>query len=91
MDMNMLTQKTIEALKNAEQIALDHNHMEIEPDHLMLSLLSQEGGIVARLIEKLGKTTYPMIEELKNDIEKKPSVSGPGREPGITEFTEKTT
>ncbi|MBQ3334523.1 MAG: ATP-dependent chaperone ClpB [Eubacteriaceae bacterium] len=82
MDMNMLTQKTIEALKNAEQIALDHNHMEIEPDHLMLSLLSQEGGIVARLIEKLGKTTYPMIEELKKDIEKKPSVSGPGREPG---------
>ena len=40
MDMNRLTQKSIEALKDAERIAIDHNHMEIEPDHLMLALLA---------------------------------------------------
>ncbi len=82
MDMNMLTQKSIEAIKSAEQIAIDNNHMEIEPDHVMLALLSQEGGIVSRILEKMGKSTLPLIEELKQEISQKPSVSGPGREPG---------
>ena len=80
--MNMLTQKSIEAIKSAEQIAIDNNHMEIEPDHVMLALLSQEGGIVSRILEKMGKSTLPLIEELKREISQKPSVSGPGREPG---------
>jgi len=82
MDMNRLTQKSIEALKDAERIAIDHNHMEIEPDHLMLALLAQEGGIISRIMERMGKTTGPMMEDLKAEIAKKPSVSGPGREPG---------
>ena len=46
MDMNMLTQKSIEAVKNAEQIAIDHDHMEIQPEHLLLALLTQENGVV---------------------------------------------
>lgn len=82
MDMNMLTQKSIEAVKNAEQIAIDHDHMEIQPEHLLLALLTQENGVVSRLFERLGKNTYPIIEELKGDIDNMPSVTGPGREPG---------
>ncbi len=82
MDMNMLTQKSIEAVKNAEQIAIDHDHMEIQPEHLLLALLTQENGVVGRLFERLGKNTYPIIEELKGDIDNMPSVTGPGREPG---------
>lgn len=82
MDMNMLTQKSIEAVKNAEQIALDHDHMEIQPEHLLLSLMTQENGIVSRIFERLGKNSYPIIEELKGVIDSMPSVTGPGREPG---------
>lgn len=81
-DMNMLTQKSIEAIKEAERIATDNNHVEIEPDHLLLALMTQEKGVVSRLFERMGKNTYPMIEELKRDIQNKPSVTGPGREPG---------
>ena len=82
MDMNMLTQKSIEAVKNAEQIAIDHDHMEIQPEHLLLALLTQENGVVGRLFERLGKNTYPITQELKGDIDNMPSVTGPGREPG---------
>ena len=49
MDMNQLTQKSIEALKSAETIANNHSHIEIEPDHLLLALLNQDGGVVARV------------------------------------------
>lgn len=82
MDMNMLTQKSIEAIKEAERIAVDNNHVEIEPEHLLLALMTQEKGIVSRLFERMGKNTYPMIEALKAGIANKPSVTGPGREPG---------
>ncbi len=82
MDMNTLTQKSIEAVKSAEQIAIDHDHMEIEPEHLLLALLTQENGVVSRIFERMGKNTYPIIEELKGMLSNKPSVTGPGREPG---------
>ncbi len=92
MDMNMLTQKSIEAVKDAEKIALDHNAPEIEPDHLLLALVTQENGVVSRIFERMGKSTYPIIEELKRLVANKPSISGPGREPGkvyISRDTEK--
>ena len=62
MDMNMLTQKSIEAVKNAEQIAIDHDHMEIQPEHLLLALLTQENGVVGRLFERLGKIPIRLLK-----------------------------
>ncbi|MEF9918806.1 MAG: ATP-dependent chaperone ClpB, partial [Eubacterium sp.] len=82
MDMNLLTQKSIEAVKDAEKIAIDHDHMEIEPEHLLLALLTQENGVVSKLFERMGTNTYSVIESLKGDLDGKPSVTGPGREPG---------
>ena len=80
MDMNQLTQKSIEALKSAETIANNHSHIEIEPDHLLLALLNQDGGVVARVFDKLGKPVSTMIRELETEVAKKPQVSGPGRQ-----------
>ncbi len=82
MDINKLTQKSVEAFKTAENIAGDYNHMEIQPEHLMYALVIQENGIVGRLYERLGIDTDTFLQELKAIIEKMPSVSGPGREPG---------
>jgi ATP-dependent Clp protease ATP-binding subunit ClpB len=90
MDMNQLTQKSIEALKSAETIANNHSHVEIEPDHLLLALLDQEGGVVARVFDKLGKPAGTMIRELEAEIAKKPQVSGPGRQPGQVYVSQET-
>ena len=46
MNLDKFTQKSQEAVFQAQQIAQDHNHQVIEPAHLLLALLRQEEGIV---------------------------------------------
>ena len=82
MDMNLFTQKSLEAIKTAELIAGEYNHMEIEPEHLLMGLITQENGVVGRIFDRLGKNSHTTAEELRREIGKKPSVSGPGREQG---------
>ncbi|PKM61004.1 MAG: ATP-dependent chaperone ClpB [Firmicutes bacterium HGW-Firmicutes-4] len=82
MDMNLFTQKSLEAFKTAEMIAAEYNHMEIEPEHLLMGLITQENGVVGRIFDRLGKNSHTIAEELRREIGKKPSVSGPGREQG---------
>ncbi len=90
MDMNKMTIKSIEAVKEAERIALDYGNIEIEPDHLMLALLDQKGGIVSKIFRKLGKNVDQIKDQLRGDIDNKPSVSGPGREPGKVYISRQT-
>ena len=82
MDMNAFTKKSLEAIKNAEMIASEHQHQQIETDHLMSALLSQEGGLVPRIMSRLGKPIDEMKQYIDREIDKRPSVSGPGSQPG---------
>jgi ATP-dependent Clp protease ATP-binding subunit ClpB len=82
MDISKFTQKSLEAIKNAEIIASTNGNMEIEPEHLLLSLLSQENGIVPRILEKMGKDVTGITQELETNINNKPRVSGSGKESG---------
>jgi len=82
MDMNLFTQKSLEAIKTAELIAGEYNQMEIEPEHLLMGLITQENGIVGRIFDRLGKNSHTIAEELRSEIKRKPSVTGPGREQG---------
>ncbi|MDI3537100.1 MAG: ATP-dependent Clp protease ATP-binding subunit ClpB [Eubacteriaceae bacterium] len=92
MDMNLFTQKSLEAIKTAELLAGEYNHMEIEPEHLLMALITQESGVVGRILDRLGKNSLSIVEDIKHELSRKPSVSGPGREPGkvyISADTEK--
>ncbi|WP_286947145.1 ATP-dependent chaperone ClpB [Acetobacterium sp. UBA5834] len=82
MDMNLFTQKSLEAIKTAELIAGEYNHMEIEPEHMLMGLITQENGVVGRIFDRLGKNSHTIAEGLRREIGKMPSVSGPGREQG---------
>ncbi|MDD3305770.1 MAG: ATP-dependent chaperone ClpB [Acetobacterium sp.] len=82
MDMNLFTQKSLEAIKTAELIAGEYNHMEIAPEHLLMGLITQENGVVGRIFDRLGKNSHTIAEELRREIGRLPSVSGPGREQG---------
>ncbi|MBK5244639.1 MAG: ATP-dependent chaperone ClpB [Eubacteriaceae bacterium] len=90
MDMNLFTQKSLEVIKTAEFIAGENNHMEIEPEHLLMGLITQENGIVGRIFDRLGKNSHTIAEELRREIGKKPSVSGPGREQGKVYISSET-
>ncbi|GIM45281.1 chaperone protein ClpB [Collibacillus ludicampi] len=82
MDMNRFTQKSLEAIQAAETKALRYGNIEIDCDHLLLSLIEQYDGLIPRLLQKMQVHVEPLRQALEGIVERKPCVSGPGREPG---------
>lgn len=82
MDLNRLTQKSLEAVQQGERIAISYGNPEIDMDHLLLALLQQEEGLLPRLLEKMDVSVAKLQEEVEELLNKKPRISGPGREPG---------
>jgi ATP-dependent Clp protease ATP-binding subunit ClpB len=82
MDLNRMTQKTQEAVQAAQSIATRHGHVEVDGEHLLLALLEQEGGLIARLVTRLDISPGALVTALKAELQRKPAVSGPGLEAG---------
>ncbi len=82
MNMNKFTQKSLEAIKEAETLAISNGNIEIATEHLLLSLLKQENGLIPRILEKMGKHVTELTLELTRYVDSMPQVSGPGREAG---------
>ena len=53
MNTNQYTQKTLEALQAAQQLAVEYQHNQLEPEHLLHALASQEQGLIPQLLQKL--------------------------------------
>jgi ATP-dependent Clp protease ATP-binding subunit ClpB len=82
MDPNKLTQKTQEALHDAQTKALRYGHTEVDVEHLLLALLDQSDGLAPRLLERAQIDTGPLRADLERHLEGRPRVSGPGAAPG---------
>ena len=78
MDFNRLTQSTQQALQAAQTIAVERGHQAIDPEHLLLAMCQQSDGLVVRLFEKLDRPANLIAGELERELDKRPSVSGPG-------------
>ncbi len=89
MDPNKLTVKTQEALQAAQNLALKRGHAEVDGEHLLLALLEQPGGLVPRLLEKLEVAPANFAEALRQELDRRPSVSGPGAEAGKVYVTQR--
>lgn len=92
MNTQKFTQKSLEALMSAQNEAIERNNMQVEAEHLLYALFTQESGLIPRLIEKIGLNLDFSIQVLESYISKIPSVSGPGREQGkvyISQLVEK--
>ena len=48
------TQKTLDALQNAQKMAIENENMQIAPEHLVYALVDQDGGLIGSLLGKLG-------------------------------------
>lgn len=81
MDANKLTQKALEALQSAQNIAIENNNVQIMPEHLLYALIDQQNGLIGQLIKKMGKSPDALLSGLNALISKIPAVSGSGREP----------
>ena len=79
MNEQKFTQKSLEVLNNAQRIALDHNNMQIEQEHLVYALLDIQESLILELFKKIGVNSS-IKTELYEIIEKMPGVTGSGRE-----------
>ena len=82
MNINKMTQKTQEAIQSAQSIAVKYGHVEVDGEHLLYALLTQEGGLVPRLVSRLDVEVKSLIAAIETELHKTPSVSGPGVEAG---------
>jgi ATP-dependent Clp protease ATP-binding subunit ClpB len=82
MNAQKFTQKSIEALNDAQNLAIEYQNMQIEQEHLLFSLLDQEGGLIPELLKKMGADPQNVKTAVKNAVEGMPRVTGSGREPG---------
>ncbi|HET6297820.1 MAG TPA: ATP-dependent chaperone ClpB [Kribbella sp.] len=89
MDMNRLTQKSQEALHDAQTKALRFGHSQVDGEHLLLALLEQPDGLTPRLLAQAGADPEELRERLEHELSRRPRVSGPGAEPGQVMITQR--
>jgi ATP-dependent Clp protease ATP-binding subunit ClpB len=82
MDISRFTEKSQEALSEAQRIAVRHGNQEVDVEHVLLALCEQEDGLISRMMAKLGIEAKNLGAQVKKLLEKRPSVSGPGSEAG---------
>ena len=80
MDMNKLTQKSQEAVQQAQAIALRYGHQEVDGEHLLASLLAQDDGLVPRMLTRMQVDGDVLKSELEKELARQPKVSGSGVE-----------
>ena len=87
MDPNRLTQKSQEALHDAQTKALRFGHAEVDGEHLLLALLDQADGIAPRLLAQAGADPDRLKAALEAELLRRPRVTGPGVSPGQVSVT----
>jgi ATP-dependent Clp protease ATP-binding subunit ClpB len=76
MDLNRFTEKSREALAEAQNIGTRYQHQAIDVEHLMLALLEQEGGLVASLFERAKVAPDLLKNKVLEELNRIPRVSG---------------
>ena len=82
MNVQKFTQKTMEAVQLAQNIAQEHDNQQIEQCHVFLALLMQEDGLVPQLLTRMGITVPSVTAAAKELVSRLPAVTGGGREAG---------
>ncbi|MEL7641249.1 MAG: ATP-dependent chaperone ClpB [Solidesulfovibrio sp.] len=82
MDLNKFTQKSQQAISEAQAVAVRMGQQQIDAEHLLYALLTQEQGLVPRILDKAGYNTEAYLAELERALGRLPKVSGPGSQPG---------
>ena len=92
MNTSQYTQKTLEALQAAQQLAVEYQHNALEPEHLLHALATQEQGLIPQLLQKLNVDAGSFSAAVAEKLSAMPRVSGSGRDPDkvyISQATDK--
>ena len=81
MNVQKFTQKSLEAIQNAQDISIENQNAQVEQEHLLLALLEQENSLIKELLKKI--TNIESFEqEVRNKISNKPKMTGGARPNG---------
>ncbi|MBQ8620921.1 MAG: ATP-dependent chaperone ClpB [Oscillospiraceae bacterium] len=76
MNFSNYTQKSLEAVQSAQQLAVQNHHQQMEQIHLLVALLQQEGGLTPQLLRKMDVTVESLEAAAKAELRKIPGVTG---------------
>ena len=81
MDINRFTDKTQEALRTAQGEALRSGHQQVDVEHLLTALISQEGGLATSVLKRAGASVETVLARLNQELDRLPKVTGPSGTP----------
>lgn len=84
MRFDKLTTKFQQAFADAQSIAVGQDNPAIEPQHLLLALLQQDDGSTVSLLQRSGVNTTPLLESVKQNVQRLPKVENAGGEVNIS-------
>lgn len=79
MNAQKLTEKSLEAIQRANDLAISHQNQMIQQIHLLCALLQQESGLIPQLFQKMGLSAEAAVQDLERQIDQLPAVTGSGR------------
>src|SRR5436190_13717048 len=83
-NINRFTEKSQEAIVNAQQLAEKLNHSQVEPEHLLAALLQQPEGIVPQVLQRVGVNPQTLQHQVEAELNRLPKISGSGVEVRIS-------
>src|SRR5437588_12519838 len=81
MDFNRLTEKSQDAIRQAQSTAVNYGNQQVDVEHLLLALLQQEGGLAPSILARADVPLESLHKRLVQEVEKLPKVSGDGIRP----------
>ena len=81
MNIDKLTQKSLDALKSAQSLAGENGNNSVGEEHLLAALLSQPDGLVGEIIKSIGASPELLLSKTEEEISKLPKISGSGYVP----------
>jgi ATP-dependent Clp protease ATP-binding subunit ClpB len=87
MDVNAFTHKAQEALAGAQRLALGNDHQRVEPEHLLVALLSDADGLVFPVVRRSGADPGALKARAGEMLGRIPKVYGPGQEVALSAQT----
>ena len=76
MNISKFTQKSVQAVQDLEKVAYEYGNQEVEQEHLLYALLTQEDSLILKLIEKMDINKEYFINVVKKALDAKVKVSG---------------
>ena len=83
MNLNKFTEKAQEAVVAAPQLASEMNHAQVEPEHLLVTLAEQQGGVVPSVLRKITVDPAQVAQAMREYLAKQPKAHG-GAEPHLS-------